>query len=258
MLSNKNYSKKCFSIFRNFFRQNLYNLDVSKILVKIDKWKLARLMEIALARIATFNFVIFLLNNCSYVFFLCLQLIEEGKSLYIDDVIKIEPVEGEIWPNSSREITVIFKPLEARTYKRAAFCEITGREIRLPLRILGDGKGPELQFSIDSMDIGPIFIGSCHHYEIVLANKGEIEATYKVQTKESAFGTSFTFDPDEACIMPKSYQAIHITFKSTCLGDFDEVFYFSVEGLPDPLQVEFRLLSNLLWMHICLTCTACL
>lgn len=194
-------------------------------------------------------FSIFCSNVCIHVFFFCLQLIEESKGLFIDDVIKIDPVEGEIWPNSSREITIIFKPLEAKVYKKAAFCEITGREIRLPLRILGDGKGPELQFSIDSMDIGPIFIGSCHHYEVILANKGEIDAVYKVQTKESAFGMSFTFDPGEACIIPKSYQAIHITFKSTCLGDFNEIFYFNVEGLPDPLQIEFRLLSKF-WMHI--------
>ncbi|XP_009078771.1 PREDICTED: hydrocephalus-inducing protein homolog, partial [Acanthisitta chloris] len=37
-----------------------------------------------------------------------------------DDICTIEPVEGEIHPSSSAEITVIFKPQEARVYKQAA------------------------------------------------------------------------------------------------------------------------------------------
>ncbi|NWT02943.1 HYDIN protein, partial [Mionectes macconnelli] len=46
--------------------------------------------------------------------------------LFFDDIFTIEPLEGEIWPNSSAEISVIFSPQEARVYKHAVYCDISG------------------------------------------------------------------------------------------------------------------------------------
>lgn len=42
-----------------------------------------------------------------------------------------------------------------------------GRESRLPLRIKGEGLGPKLQFNFDLLDMGTIFIGSNHSYEVL-------------------------------------------------------------------------------------------
>lgn len=64
--------------------------------------------------------------------------------LFSDDVVKIDPAEGDIWPNSSAEITVIFKPDKAEVYNRTAFCDVTGRESRLPLKVTGLGIGPKV------------------------------------------------------------------------------------------------------------------
>lgn len=64
------------------------------------------------------------------------------------------------------DVAVVFKPKEAKSYQRRAFCDITGRETRLPLKIRGDGLGPQLVFSYDSLDIGKIFAGSIHTYEV--------------------------------------------------------------------------------------------
>ena len=71
-------------------------------------------------------------------------MVESDPMLFDDDVIKIEPVEGDIWPNSNFEVNIIFKPREAIQYTRTAFCDITGRQSRLPLRIRGDGAGPKV------------------------------------------------------------------------------------------------------------------
>ena len=43
---------------------------------------------------------------------------------------------------------------------------MTGRESRLPLRIRGDGTGPQVHFSLDTLDIGNVFINSQHSYEV--------------------------------------------------------------------------------------------
>lgn len=64
--------------------------------------------------------------------------------LFADDVVKVDPPEGDIWPNSSVEVTIIFRPDKAETYNRTAFCDITGRESRLPLRVTGTGIGPKV------------------------------------------------------------------------------------------------------------------
>ena len=160
--------------------------------------------------------------------------------LFDDDVIIIEPVEGDIWPNSSVEVSVIFKPSEAKCYQRTAFCDITGRESRLPLAVKGEGIGPRVQFSFDQLNMGNIFVNSTHHYELVLANKGDIDAIFNLIPSESIFGPRFTFDPSEGIVMPDGHQAIHVTFSSPILGDFEEDFFVQVDGAPEKLKLTFR------------------
>jgi hydrocephalus-inducing protein len=93
----------------------------------------------------------------------------QNKPLHFEDnVFSLLPIEGDIWPNSSTEVTIIFKPDYAQTYNKTAFCEITGRESRLPLRLSGVGSGPKVQLSIEVLDVGSIFIGSSHVYEVIL------------------------------------------------------------------------------------------
>lgn len=70
--------------------------------------------------------------------------------VFNDDVFRLEPVEGDVWPGCSAEVTVVFRPAEARLYTDTAFCEVTGRQSRLPLRLQGVGVGPKLQFSFDT------------------------------------------------------------------------------------------------------------
>ena len=76
------------------------------------------------------------------------------------------PQEGDIWPNSTCEINVVFKPTQAKAYNQIAYCDIVGRETRLPLRLKGDGIGPQVFFSYDTMNMGHIFINSKHSYEV--------------------------------------------------------------------------------------------
>lgn len=108
--------------------------------------------------------------------------------LYVDDVLKIEPVKGEIWPNASADITITFKPARAETYSRPLFCDVTGREQRLGLKVIGEGVGPSVELSFEKLDVGNIFIGSSHSYEVILANKGDIDAIYTIEESKTKFG----------------------------------------------------------------------
>ncbi|CAF0787663.1 unnamed protein product [Brachionus calyciflorus] len=158
----------------------------------------------------------------------------ENKSYHFEDeVFFIQPIEGEIWPDCTFECNIIFKPDYAQTYNRIAYCEVTGRESRLPLRLTGIGAGPKVQLSIEKLDIGSVFIGSTHVYEVVLSNKGFIDAIYNIIIPNTQFGKYFSFDPNEGLISPGGFQAITISFNCNKLGDFNETFDFSIDGKPE-------------------------
>lgn len=167
-----------------------------------------------------------------------MQAIADDKLLYGDSIVTIDPVEGEIWPNSQAEISIIFKPQEACNYARTIYCDVTGRESRLPLRIRGDGIGPQVHFSLDTLDIGSVFINSQHSYEVILCNMGDIDAVFKLLPSNTQFGPQFSFLPAQGIVIPGGYQAIQIHFCSPILGDVNEVFEFAVEGSPEKLELK--------------------
>ncbi|XP_028665442.1 hydrocephalus-inducing protein homolog [Erpetoichthys calabaricus] len=169
-----------------------------------------------------------------------LRKLQEKQMIFTDDVFSMEPVEGEIWPNSTAEVNILFKPKEAKLYQQNVYCDITGRETRLSLRIKGEGIGPKLVSSFDKLDMGNIFIGSKHSYEVLLANKGDIDAIFTLVPPVSALGACFTFNPSEGIVLPGGFQAIHVKFSSGILGDFQEDFQFSVDSSPQNISITFR------------------
>ncbi|KAG2469946.1 HYDIN protein, partial [Polypterus senegalus] len=170
-----------------------------------------------------------------------LRKLQEKQMIFTDDVFSMEPAEGEIWPNSTAEVNILFKPKEAKLYQQNVYCDITGREARLSLRIKGEGIGPKLVSSFDKLDMGNIFVGSKHSYEVLLANKGDIDAIFTLVPPVSALGACFTFNPSEGIVLPGGFQAIHVNFSSGILGDFQEDFQFSVDSSPQNISITFSL-----------------
>ena len=171
-------------------------------------------------------------------------MIEDDPLLFNDDVIKIDPLDGDIWPKSTMDIMVIFRPEQAMEYDRVAYCDITGRESRLPLHIKGCGMGPNIQFSYDTLDMGNIFVFSTHTYEVVLANKGDIDAIFSLLPSNSVYRPCFQLNPTEGIVMPEGYQAIQIAFSSRIVGEFVEEFHFQVDGLPYTPKFTFTYVTN--------------
>ncbi|CAF0804649.1 unnamed protein product [Didymodactylos carnosus] len=158
--------------------------------------------------------------------------------LFTDQTFHIDPVEGDIWPNSFIEIQILFKPDVVQSYNRTAWLDLTGREQRLPLQICGISDGPKLVASFETLEIGCVFVGSTHMYEVILANKGYIDAHYNIDIIETKFGRCFQFEPSEGVIPVDNYQAIQIIFESDQLGEFKEIIPFQINGNPKPLIIE--------------------
>ena len=59
-----------------------------------------------------------------------------NKPLHFEDsVFFLQPIEGDIWPNSSCEVTVVFRPDFAQTYNKTAYCEVTKQNKRKKRKI---------------------------------------------------------------------------------------------------------------------------
>uniref|UniRef100_A0A1X7SV74 HYDIN/VesB/CFA65-like Ig-like domain-containing protein n=2 Tax=Amphimedon queenslandica TaxID=400682 RepID=A0A1X7SV74_AMPQE len=167
-------------------------------------------------------------------------LINNERFLFYDDVFSIDPVEGELWPHSQIDVTISFQPEKAKNYSSVAYCDVTGRESRLPLRLKGEGLGPKLRFSFDSLDIQNIFVNSAHAYEVILENQGDIDASYSMRSSSSLFGPKFTFNPSSGHLSPDGLQAIQISLSSAALGSFDEEFEWDVEGSDKTLKLRIN------------------
>ncbi|CAF5112530.1 unnamed protein product, partial [Rotaria magnacalcarata] len=157
--------------------------------------------------------------------------------LFTNTNFRVDPLEGDLWPGGTLDIQVLFKPSEARKYEQLAWLDVVGREQRLPLTLTGEGEGAKLESSFQTLDIGCVYVGSTHLYEVVLANKGFIDARYRIRNSNSMFGSCFQLDPSAGTISIDNYQAIQITFHSEQLGQFHEVFNVEIEGNPNPLLV---------------------
>ncbi|NXJ27703.1 HYDIN protein, partial [Dicrurus megarhynchus] len=160
--------------------------------------------------------------------------------LFNNDIFSLDPKEGEIRPNCSAEINVLFKPRAARVYKQAVYCDISGCETRLPLLLMGEGLGPQLHFSFEELDIGEVFVGAAHSYEAILLNNGPIEAPFSLIPPTTAMGSCFTFLPQEGIVAPGRLQAIQISFCPAVLGEFKEDFSFCGTESPKPVTLAIR------------------
>uniref|UniRef100_A0A671M7Q3 HYDIN/VesB/CFA65-like Ig-like domain-containing protein n=1 Tax=Sinocyclocheilus anshuiensis TaxID=1608454 RepID=A0A671M7Q3_9TELE len=167
-----------------------------------------------------------------------MQTQQQLLSLNDQDII-MRPL-GEIWPNSTAEVNIIFKPQEVGIYQQTVYCEITGRESRLPLCIQAEGVGPKLQFNFYFLDMGNIVIGSKQSYKLLLTNKGLIKGAYKLVKPSTVLGLCFSFNPSEGVIPPGACQTLEVHFSSDKLGVFSEELHFSVVGNTEPVIVTFR------------------
>ncbi|NXR21647.1 HYDIN protein, partial [Cinclus mexicanus] len=148
--------------------------------------------------------------------------VQEDPMLFYNDIFCLEPKEGEIWPKCSAEISVFFKPQEAQVYNQAVYCDISGRETRLPLLLTGEGVGPRLCFDFEELNIGEAFFRATHRYEAILLNNGPLEAPFSILPPSTTMGSCFTFLPQEGIVAPDRLQAIQISFCPTILGEFEE------------------------------------
>ncbi|EDQ90671.1 uncharacterized protein MONBRDRAFT_18473 [Monosiga brevicollis MX1] len=160
--------------------------------------------------------------------------------LYQNDIFSIEPREGDVWPHSEVDVLVTFSPDIPGPQEVTVYCDVTGREARLPLILTGHGRGPTVQFDFDTLDVGAIFVSSNHHYEIELYNTGAIPARFNFEPLASVFADAFRFTPNSGEVAPGDKLVIDVSLCAQKLGLLDETFECSIEGREEPLSITFN------------------
>ncbi|XP_074533739.1 hydrocephalus-inducing protein homolog [Halichoeres trimaculatus] len=168
------------------------------------------------------------------------QAVKDHLLTLSNSCITVEPAEGEIWPGMTAQFTIVFKPEEAKLYQQTIYCDVAGRESRLPLTIRAEGIGPQLQLNYDLMDMKNVFIGDKDSYEVLMSNTGLTEAPFRLSSPDTTFGRCFSFSPDEGVVPPGASQIVTVTFHSRILGTFSEDLLLTVTGQPQPLTLTFR------------------
>jgi hydrocephalus-inducing protein len=159
---------------------------------------------------------------------------------FANDSFSVSPIQGEVWPNAETEITVTFTPSMSTEMSCVAFCDIIGKEHRLPLQLQGTGIGPRIVLSYNVIDIGEVFINSVSEYDVDLINQGDISASYELAPTFSVFGSKFKFEPSSGTLMVARREKVKISFSSDVLGDFEESFEWALLGTPMPLILTLR------------------
>ncbi|RKP17543.1 hypothetical protein ROZALSC1DRAFT_24102, partial [Rozella allomycis CSF55] len=166
--------------------------------------------------------------------------IEEDSLLYKDPIVQIEPVQGEIWPNSFIDLTVVFQPSKASKYVKNLYLDMSGRQDRIPLIVKGVGIGPKAKFDFDVLDVEVVFINSSHIYELLLQNKGGIDVHYSFVKSNTAFGSCFRFEPVEGVVDFAKSLPIKVYFEPDKLGQFLEDFYLQMRGSDETVKLTIR------------------
>ena len=167
------------------------------------------------------------------------------RSLFTDANFDIELKEGDIFPGGSAIISICFRPMKAMTYAVTAFCVVTGRSSRLPLRIIGEGISPQLDPSFHKLDVGTVFLKTTHSYDsYLLANHWPMAAEFSVTPADTVFGRAFSFLPMEGCILPDCCQSLNIVFAANTIGSFEEEFIINVKHNSQCLKLTIRLITE--------------
>ena len=167
------------------------------------------------------------------------KAIEDDLLLFQDDIFNIEPQNGQIWPNSEMTVTITFLPQGALHYSCTAFCNISCSADRLPLHLSGEGIGPKAYLSMVERSLGDVFVTQNKPTDIIIENKGEIEAKFELISNETPFGKMFHFELEKGTLGVGERIPFRINFCSTILGEFSETFKWKLEGSTETLSILF-------------------
>ena len=76
--------------------------------------------------------------------------------------------------------------------------------------------------------------------QVLVSNKGLIDAPFKLCCPDTTFGSCFSVSPEEGVLAPGAKLVLLVSFSSRTLGAFCEDLLLRVAGQPEPQSLTFR------------------
>lgn len=86
------------------------------------------------------------------------------------------------------------------------------------MNLAGEGIGPKAFLSTTEVPIGDIYITEEYKSDIIIENRGEIEAKFQLVPNKTPFGKMFKFNIEEGVLGVGERIPFSINFNSTILG----------------------------------------
>lgn len=170
---------------------------------------------------------------------------ENEALLFCCNCFSIIPLEGDIWPENDTLITVTFTPEEAKMFEMTAYCDVTGRTDRLPLKLTGNGIGPKMDLNLDTMDLKDIYINTVHCFDVCVYNSGSIPGIISFLKCESQFGNILKVKGQSSLFLePFNHGAFAMQFQCTNEGHFIDLVKYRITQSNQILS--FTLVGNAL------------
>eukprot|EP01105_Mastigella_eilhardi_P014617 TRINITY_DN3328_c0_g1_i10.p1 TRINITY_DN3328_c0_g1~~TRINITY_DN3328_c0_g1_i10.p1 ORF type:complete len:4822 (+),score=1153.45 TRINITY_DN3328_c0_g1_i10:606-14468(+) len=160
---------------------------------------------------------------------------------FTDEEFVIESASGLVWPSTCAEFLITFSPsIACRSISRTLYCEVSGVQNRLPLRLTAEAIGPKAAFSFDMLDVGDVYVYSVHVYQATIVNRGEITAPFALQQGNHPLSSRFKFTPSTGTLAVEQSQDISIEFVPDSIGPFLIPFVWDLRGADEPVTLSVK------------------
>lgn len=84
---------------------------------------------------------------------------------------------------------------DASNYTRYAQLLVSGLSSPIALSLYGQGNGPKMVLSTETLNVGELLYKAKYSYEFDLENRGEIDANFRLVVPTTETGKQFRFSP---------------------------------------------------------------
>ena len=148
--------------------------------------------------------------------------------LFSSDTFIFEEFESEIWPRSTVNLIVRFRPQKSGTNRETVYLTDAETGNRIPIILQGECLPPLAQFSVQNINVEHIFLDNSYQYLVYLNNVGHAPLNFALIEKET--NLQFDFSPKEGFINVGESMPIQITLYAVKVGQFNETFEFKILG----------------------------
>eukprot|EP00939_MAST-03C_sp_MAST-3C-sp1_P000134 g134.t1 len=159
---------------------------------------------------------------------------------FTHNVFAVEPLQGMVAPNGSVEVTITFAPLVEQKYVTTAFLDVAGRARRLPMRLEGEGLGPQASFSGKLINMGDIFINTTWSHRLKFDNRAAIPCAFSLVPPTSSIGKNIVVTPSSGVLAVNESQKLQLSLCSDLIGEIDERLRFKMEGAKKMIEVRVK------------------